>query len=135
MAPLVLTHGHVSGRVLIPSSKVGHRTVGSSSTGGITGYLEAKCPTSWTLGAALTWQLFARVLCVCVFVVFLLCVFVFVCFCFCVSVSGGGTPKSEVAFSESLIAQPNLHEPTCTRKIALPNLHEPTCTRKIALQN
>ncbi|CAJ1357226.1 unnamed protein product [Effrenium voratum] len=37
--------------------QVGHRTVGSSSTGGITGYLEAKCPTSWTLGSGstITW--------------------------------------------------------------------------------
>ncbi|CAK9104350.1 Phosphate-binding protein PstS (PBP) [Durusdinium trenchii] len=31
--------------------KVGHRTLGSSSTGGTTGYLNAKCPASWTRGA------------------------------------------------------------------------------------
>ena len=28
--------------------QVGHRTLGSSSTGGLTGYLNAKCPTVWT---------------------------------------------------------------------------------------
>jgi len=31
--------------------KVGHRTLGSSSTGGVTGYLHKKCPDQWTLGA------------------------------------------------------------------------------------
>jgi len=37
--------------------QVGHRTTGSSSTGGITGYLNAKCPASWTRGASakITW--------------------------------------------------------------------------------
>jgi len=37
--------------------EVGHRTLGSSSTGGLTGYLEAKCPGDWTLGSAssITW--------------------------------------------------------------------------------
>eukprot|EP00434_Breviolum_minutum_P010838 symbB.v1.2.009554.t1/scaffold604.1/size182248/12 len=31
-----------------------HRDLGSSSTGGITGYLNKKCPTHWTLGAGST---------------------------------------------------------------------------------
>eukprot|EP00913_Durusdinium_trenchii_P028567 g26793.t2 len=37
--------------------QVGHRTLGSSSTGGTTGYLNAKCPASWTRGAgsSITW--------------------------------------------------------------------------------
>eukprot|EP00933_Yihiella_yeosuensis_P053476 TRINITY_DN5171_c2_g3_i1.p1 TRINITY_DN5171_c2_g3~~TRINITY_DN5171_c2_g3_i1.p1 ORF type:complete len:896 (-),score=226.72 TRINITY_DN5171_c2_g3_i1:207-2894(-) len=30
---------------------VGHRTLGSSSTGGLAGYLTAACPASWNLGA------------------------------------------------------------------------------------
>ena len=34
-----------------------------------------------------------------------------------------------------LITQPNLHEPTRTRKMAQPNLHEPTCTRRIVQPN
>ncbi|CAJ1399585.1 unnamed protein product [Effrenium voratum] len=32
--------------------KVAHRTLGSSSTGGLSGYLNKKCPASWTLGAS-----------------------------------------------------------------------------------
>ncbi|CAJ1399584.1 unnamed protein product [Effrenium voratum] len=37
--------------------QVGPRSLGSSSTGGITGYLQAKCPTSWTRGSGstITW--------------------------------------------------------------------------------
>jgi len=37
--------------------QVGHRTTGSSSTGGTTGYLNAKCPASWGRGASskITW--------------------------------------------------------------------------------
>jgi ABC-type phosphate transport system substrate-binding protein len=34
--------------------QVGHRTTGSSSTGGTTGYLQAKCPGSWTRGSGST---------------------------------------------------------------------------------
>eukprot|EP00434_Breviolum_minutum_P010837 symbB.v1.2.009553.t1/scaffold604.1/size182248/11 len=34
--------------------KVGHRTLGSSSTTGMTGYLASKCPASWTLGSGST---------------------------------------------------------------------------------
>lgn len=36
------------------SIQVGHRTTGSSSTGGTTGYLNAKCPSSWSLGEGST---------------------------------------------------------------------------------
>jgi len=32
--------------------KVGHRTLGSSSTGGVAGYLDKKCPASWPLGTS-----------------------------------------------------------------------------------
>eukprot|EP00747_Dinoflagellata_sp_TGD_P051967 gnl/TRDRNA2_/TRDRNA2_147641_c0_seq1.p1 gnl/TRDRNA2_/TRDRNA2_147641_c0~~gnl/TRDRNA2_/TRDRNA2_147641_c0_seq1.p1 ORF type:complete len:904 (+),score=158.83 gnl/TRDRNA2_/TRDRNA2_147641_c0_seq1:98-2809(+) len=32
--------------------QVGHRRLGSSSTGGVSGYLDKKCPSSWTLGAS-----------------------------------------------------------------------------------
>jgi len=37
--------------------QVGHRTLGSSSTGGLAGYLEMKCSASWGLGAgsSLSW--------------------------------------------------------------------------------
>mmetsp|Transcript_35931 Transcript_35931/g.84113 ORF Transcript_35931/g.84113 Transcript_35931/m.84113 type:complete len:941 (-) Transcript_35931:206-3028(-) len=37
--------------------QVGHRSLGSSSTGGLTGYLEKTCPTSWLLGSGstITW--------------------------------------------------------------------------------
>lgn len=38
--------------------KVGHRTLGSSSTGGLTGYLNKKCPSEWqpmTAGSTVTW--------------------------------------------------------------------------------
>jgi ABC-type phosphate transport system substrate-binding protein len=37
--------------------KVGHRTLGSSSTGGVTSYLKKSCPTVWTkeAGATIVW--------------------------------------------------------------------------------
>ncbi|CAE8596973.1 unnamed protein product [Polarella glacialis] len=37
--------------------QVGHRTLGSSSTGGLSGYLNKKCPSVWTLGesGSITW--------------------------------------------------------------------------------
>lgn len=34
--------------------QIGHRRLGSSSTGGTTGYLNKKCPSEWTLGAGST---------------------------------------------------------------------------------
>ena len=40
--------------ILSTAVQVGHRTLGSSSTGGITGYLNAKCPANWALGAGST---------------------------------------------------------------------------------
>lgn len=41
---------------------VGHRTLGSSSTGGVSGYLHKKCPEHWTLGAlsSINWPLFSN---------------------------------------------------------------------------
>jgi hypothetical protein len=44
-------------KISVPAGKkiqIGHRRLGSSSTGGTTGYLEKKCPSVWTLGSGST---------------------------------------------------------------------------------